>query len=136
MTEAEAAAAAAIMGLIWAALPDALLAGLEGFAATEVLGHIALHPSAITLPHTASTTTVSPAGNIPPATIKKTDDGQTIRVRKLSPREVQKLETEWGRSFHKQKQKGGFKATDDIYVDADGNYWIGPHGSDYVTEFP
>ncbi len=44
MTEAEAAAVAAIMGLIWSALPDALLAGLAGFAATEVLGHITLHP--------------------------------------------------------------------------------------------
>ncbi len=58
MTEAEAAAAAAIMGLIWAALPEALLAGLAGFAAMEVLGHIALHPPAA---HT-STAASSPAG--------------------------------------------------------------------------
>ncbi len=158
MTEAEAAAAAAIMGLIWAGMPEALMAGLEGFAATEVLGHIALHPPAITLPHTStntlhtltdlghmawpaitlphtSTNTASPTNSILPSTIKKTDDGQTIRVRKLSPGEVKKLKTPWGRSFHDEKQKV-FDATDDIYVDKEGNYWIGPHGSDYVTSFP
>ena len=36
--EEEAAAAVAIMGLIWAAPPGALLAGLAGFATTEALG--------------------------------------------------------------------------------------------------
>ena len=51
MTEAEAAAAAAIMGLIWSGMPEAFLAGLEGIVATEVLGHIALRPPTITLPH-------------------------------------------------------------------------------------
>jgi hypothetical protein len=52
MTEAQAAATAAIIGLLWAALPDALLVGTSAFVATDVLGHIALHPPAtVTLPH-------------------------------------------------------------------------------------
>ncbi len=69
MTEAEAAAAAAIMGLIWSGIPEALLAGLEGFAATEVLGHIALHPPAtVTLPTTHPNV---PTNNGPQITINE-----------------------------------------------------------------
>jgi len=40
MTEAEAAALAAIMGLVWASLPTALLSGLAATGVTEALGHI------------------------------------------------------------------------------------------------
>ncbi len=68
MTEAEAAATAAIMGLIWAGLPDALLVGLEGFAATEVLGHIVLHPPTTTLPTTHPNV---PTNNGPQITINE-----------------------------------------------------------------
>jgi hypothetical protein len=39
LTEAEAAALAAVMSLVWAALPGALLSGLLGTAATELLIH-------------------------------------------------------------------------------------------------
>ena len=52
MTEAELAATAAVMGLIWAALPNALLAGASAFIGAEVVEHIALHPPAISLLHT------------------------------------------------------------------------------------
>jgi hypothetical protein len=51
MTEAEIAAAGAIMGLLWAGLPDALLVGLAAMATTDVLGHIALHPPTVQLPN-------------------------------------------------------------------------------------
>ena len=43
MTEAEAAALVAIMGLMWAALPEALLAGLAGLTVFEVLEHVTLN---------------------------------------------------------------------------------------------
>ena len=43
MTQAEAAALAAIMGLVSASLPGALLGGMIAAGATEVFGHIILH---------------------------------------------------------------------------------------------
>ncbi len=69
MTEAEAAAAAAIMGLIWSGMPDALLAGASAFVATDVLEHIALHPPAtVTLPTTHPNV---PTNNGPQITINE-----------------------------------------------------------------
>ncbi len=68
------------------------------------------------------------------STMKTTPDGRRIRVRKLSPKEVSKLQAEWGQSFHRAKK--GYKATDEIYEDQDGEYWIGRPGSDNVIEYP
>jgi RHS repeat-associated protein len=70
------------------------------------------------------------------STIKRTVDGQKIRVRKLSNREVHRLTTDWGTPFEEEKADQGYPANADIYVDQDGNYWIAAPGSDIITEFP
>ena len=69
------------------------------------------------------------------STMKTTPDGRRIRVRELSSRDVKKLKTPWGQSFHDLKGKE-FNATDVIYEDQDGNYWIGSSESDNVEVFP
>ncbi len=86
----------------------------------------------------ASTTTTSTSTGVNLgklfSTMKTTPDGRRIRVRKLSPKEVSKLQAEWGQSFHRAKK--GYKATDEIYEDENGEYWIGRPGSENVVEFP
>jgi hypothetical protein len=68
--------------------------------------------------------------------VKKTADGQIVRVRPLTPREVRKLRTQGGTPFEQEKADQGYPANAIIYVDQDGNYWIGVPGSDIVNEFP
>jgi hypothetical protein len=70
------------------------------------------------------------------STEKTTPDGQTIRVRPLKNREVKNLRTDDGTPFEKEKGKMGYPANAEIYVDQDGNYWIGMPGSNYVEPFP
>ncbi|MBV9259577.1 MAG: hypothetical protein JO215_16320 [Ktedonobacteraceae bacterium] len=118
MTEAEAAAAAAIMGLIWAGLPDALLAGASAFVATEVLGHIALHPPAtVTLPTTHPNV---PTNNGPQININEVrshqDDlplaGKAKGSYTFEPRKgVKDITQAWNK-----EQKG--------FEDAKGNVWV------------
>ncbi|HEU5378293.1 MAG TPA: hypothetical protein VFV38_22955, partial [Ktedonobacteraceae bacterium] len=67
---------------------------------------------------------------------KQTVDGLTIKVRKLTNREVSQLKTPWGRDFEKEKADQGYKANADIYVDQNGEYWIAAPGSKFITEFP
>ncbi len=50
LTDAEAAAVAAVIGLVWATLPEALLSGLLGTVATDLLVHNLLNPPTIHLP--------------------------------------------------------------------------------------
>ncbi|MBV9257042.1 MAG: hypothetical protein JO215_03380 [Ktedonobacteraceae bacterium] len=123
LTEAEAAATAAIMGLIWAGLPDALLAGLEGFAATEVLGHIALHPpTTVTLPTTHPNVPTNSGPNITinevhahtgdlPTNLAKTPSGGRVYI----PPKVKggKGEPVWGKI---DKVEG--------FIDDRGNVWV------------
>ncbi|MBV9709522.1 MAG: hypothetical protein JO011_01260 [Ktedonobacteraceae bacterium] len=112
MTEAEAAAAATIMGLIWAGLPDALLAGLEGFAATEVLGHIALHP-----PTTVTLPTTHP--NVP------TNSGPQTTINEARAHQNE-LPTGGDRSYVPPKKGRGQPVWDSAqggFLDADGNVW-------------
>ena len=52
MTEAEAAAATAIMGLIWTSLPEELLSSLLTMVATDLLAHNLVNLPTIPLPHT------------------------------------------------------------------------------------
>lgn len=79
--------------------------------------------------------TTSPGITILYTTWKTTPDGQRIRVRKLSPGEVKRKRTEEGEKFHDIKGKR-YNATDEIYEDQDGNYWIGSPGSENVDPFP
>ena len=76
------------------------------------------------------------ASKFKPSVWKETPDGSIIGLKPLTPQQVQNLETQWGKSYHREKGKQKWGARDTIYVDADGNYWIGSPGSDYVNEFP
>lgn len=113
---------------------DALLAflateeGLALFAATAIVITGLTHPHLLSVSQTGVN-----LGKLF-SKMKTTSDGRRIRVRKLSPKEVSKLQAEWGQSFHRAKK--GYKATDEIYEDENGEYWIGRPGSDNVVEFP
>lgn len=66
---------------------------------------------------------------------KETADGRTIRVRPLKDGEVKKLTVSDGTSFEEEKSKLGYPPTAVIYIDQDGNYWIGMPNSDHVESF-
>ena len=51
-----------------------------------------------------------------------TTDGKKVRVRPLSDKEVRQ------KGLHQEKQKTGARGDDVIYVDGDGNLYIGPKG--------
>lgn len=70
------------------------------------------------------------------STTKETSTGQRIRVRPLKSREVKNLRADDGTPFEQEKARQGYPANAEIYVDPDGNYWIGMPGSDYVEPFP
>ena len=70
------------------------------------------------------------------ATQLKTYNGRTIRVRKLSNKEVSSLKTPAGISFEDEKADEGLPANADIYVDQEGEYWVLPPGAKYAQEFP
>ncbi len=74
--------------------------------------------------------------NIVYSTTKETPNGEEIRVRKLKNREVKNLKDDDGTPFEQEKARQGYPANADIYVDQDGNYWIGMPGSDHVEPFP
>jgi len=108
-----------------------LLAWLIG----SIIIYTTSHP--ISLPtHTTFPVTKQPSINIVYAKTLETANGP-IRARKLSNGEVKKLkEEDSGIPFEKVKQKLGYPANADIYVDQDGNYWIVMPGSDYAEPFP
>lgn len=66
---------------------------------------------------------------------KQTDNGSTVKARKLTSKEVGELE-EFGQSFEEIKSEEGYDANVDIYVDKDGNYWIQPPRGQFLIPFP
>jgi hypothetical protein len=110
--------------LIWALR---VIAALIALGIEEIIYHVLPMPSQ----STAGSTTLQYNW-----VDKKTADGTTVKVRKLTNREVSKLRTDWGTPFEQEKANEGYPANADIYVDQDGNYWIGVPGSNIVTEFP
>ena len=58
--------------------------------------------------------------NLLQAETRETSAGDTVRIRrKLSPQEVK------AKGWESEKQKAGYDPTADIYVDENGNHWIG-----------
>jgi len=134
----DAAAIAGQIELILTLVAADLLAWLLGTLAIYVIHHpLAIYT--ISYPWNPSTTTTgtSTATNGIVFSVKKeTPDGRTIGVRPLKSREVKNLKTSDGTRFEKEKGKMGYPPKAEIYVDQDGNYWIGMPGSNYVEPFP
>ncbi len=65
----------------------------------------------------------------------KTEDGTTVKARKLSKKEVSNLK--WGNeTFEQIKSKEWNAPNADIYVDEYGEYWILPPGGKVLVHFP
>ncbi len=122
---------------VLAAQLDFLLALVAADCLIWLIGTLAIYVAHHVILHTTTIPITRPIGSGKLySTIKTTPDGQRIRVRKLSNGEVKRLRTEDGTPFEQEKQNVGGRSTDDIYVDQNGDYWIGRPGSDQVEPFP
>jgi hypothetical protein len=123
------------MDILLAILAADALAWLIGTLMIYAINHpISLGGGTPTTSTTTSTSTGVSSGKLF-SIMKTTPDGRLIRVRKLSPREVKKLKDRYGETFEEIKQKS-YEPTDVIYVDQNGEYWIGDDRSDNVEKFP
>jgi hypothetical protein len=128
----EGAGAGISLAALWAAM-DAVGTALAGLT-TAALPYIVVGTAALIVV-TALTGDSSLSTTIVYATKLNTADGP-VRARKLSNGEVKKLRDDDGIPFEKIKQKLGYPANADIYVDEDGNYWIVMPGSEWAEPFP
>lgn len=126
----EGAGAGISIAALWAAM-DAIGTALAGLT-TAALPYLVVGTAALVMV-TALTGDASPT--IVFATKLNTADGP-VRARKLSNGEVKKLRDDDGIPFEKIKQKLGYPANADIYVDENGDYWIVMPGSDWAEPFP
>jgi hypothetical protein len=104
-----------------------------GIVAIVVLGILLIiNHNQVTLAPTSSTSTTATAYSW---INKPTEDGTTVKVRKLTNDEVSDLE-EFGQSFEEIKSEEGYPPNSDIYIDKNGDYWIQPPRGKVLIPFP
>jgi hypothetical protein len=136
---AEGASGGFSVAALWAALGSVgtTLAGLTTAALPYVAVTATAFATATVLSGDSSITgTTTATSGILFSIKKETPDGRIIRVRVLKDREVKTLKTDDGKPFEREKGSQGYPPKAEIYIDPDGNYWIGLPGSDFVERFP